>query len=161
MPRRPNSGRTFAAAVVVAAVCSGCASFVNQPHHPLRVETATQQGELVEGAACTLTNERGSQTMQSGETTMVMRSRGDLQIECRQPGLPPALGQLISRANVGMAGNIFFGGAIGATIDHANASAYTYPTWIRLVFGRTLVMDRREEVDGKPLLGRDPAVKAP
>lgn len=151
----------MAAAGLVVAACSGCASFVNQPQHPLRVETATPQGELVEGAACTLTNDRGSQTMLSGETIMVTRSRGDLRIECRRPDLPPALGELISRANVGMAGNIFFGGAIGATIDHANASAYTYPTWIRLVFGRTLVMDRREEVDGKPLLGRDPAATAP
>ncbi len=161
MSRRPNKGRAWAAAALVAAACSGCASFVNQPNHPLRVETATEQGERVDGAECTLFNDRGTQTMQSGETTMVLRSRGDLQIECRRPGLPPAVGQLISRANVGMAGNIFFGGAIGATIDHANASAYTYPTWIRLVFGRTLVMDRREEVDGKPLLGRDPTAKTP
>lgn len=161
MPRRTHTGRTLAATGLIAVACSGCASFVNQPQHPLRVETATEQGEMIEGAECTLSNDRGTQTMTSGETTLVMRSRSDLQIECRQPGLPPARGQLVSRANVGMAGNIFFGGAIGATIDHANATAYTYPTWIRLVFGRTLVMDRREEIDGKPLAGRDPAAKVP
>jgi hypothetical protein len=154
-------GRVPLAAALAAALCSGCASFVNEAAHPLRVETVTAAGEPDEGAQCTLTNDRGTQTMASGETTMVARSRSDLQIECLRPGQDAARGTLISRANVGLAGNLFFGGAIGAVIDHSKATAYTYPTWIRLVFGRTLVMDRREEVDGKPLLGRDPAPRSP
>lgn len=152
----PASTRRRRALPTLAAglVCTGCASFINEPVHPLRVETAREDGVLVEGAQCTLTNDRDTLSLRSGETTLVPRSRGDLQVQCLRPGYPPATGRLISRANAGLAGNLFFGGGIGALIDHSNATAYTYPTWIRLVFGRSLVMDRREEVDGQPLRGR-------
>ena len=35
-------------------------------------------------------------------------------------------------------------------------TAYTYPTWIQLVFGQTLVFDRRDEKEGTPLEGKRP-----
>jgi hypothetical protein len=65
----------------------------------------------------------------------------------------------ISRANAGLAGNILFGGGIGAIIDHNKGTAYTYPTWIRMVFGKTLVFDRSNEKEGQPLLGSEPVIE--
>ncbi len=56
--------------------------------------------------------------------------------------------------NAGMFGNILIGGGIGAFIDHNRGTAYTYPSWIQLVFGQTLVFDRREEKTGQPLAGK-------
>ena len=56
----------------------------------------------------------------------------------------------------GMAGNIIFGGGIGAIIDHNKGTAYTYPTWVQLVFGKTLVFDRSAEKDGQPVMGTEP-----
>lgn len=53
-----------------------------------------------------------------------------------------------------MAGNIIFGGGIGAIIDHNKGTAYTYPTWVQLVFGQTLVFDRKDETDGVPVGGQ-------
>ncbi|MNV07072.1 hypothetical protein D3C71_974830 [compost metagenome] len=41
-----------------------------------------------------------------------------------------------------MAGNIVLGGVIGAVVDHNRGTAYTYPTWVELVFGESLVFDR-------------------
>ena len=41
-------------------------------------------------------------------------------------------------------------------IDHNKGTAYTYPTWIQLVFGKTLVFDRSDEKDGQPVQGRAP-----
>jgi hypothetical protein len=35
------------------------------------------------------------------------------------------VGRAISRANAGMAGNIIFGGGIGAIIDHNKGTAYS------------------------------------
>ena len=68
----------------------------------------------------------------------------------------------ISRANAGLAGNIIFGGGIGAIIDHNKGTAYTYPTWVQLVFGQTLVFDRSTEKEGTPVTGTIPPVaKAP
>ena len=58
-----------------------------------------------------------------------------------------------------LAGNILFGGGIGAIIDHNKGTAYTYPTWIQLVFGQTLVFDRSDEKEGQPVPGRAPGAK--
>ncbi len=83
-----------------------------------------------------------------------------MDITCVQQGQPDANGRAISRANAGMAGNIIFGGGIGAIIDHNKGTAYTYPTWVQLVFGQTLIFDRRDEKDGAPLAGKTPGIAA-
>ena len=79
-----------------------------------------------------------------------------MDITCKDPANPDAVGRAISRANAGLAGNIIFGGGIGAIIDHSKGTAYTYPTWVQLVFGKTLVFDRSEEKDGQPVKGTEP-----
>lgn len=48
------------------------------------------------------------------------------------------------------------GNLIGAAIDHSKGTAYTYPTWIQLVFGKTLVFDRSAEKEGFPVVGAEP-----
>jgi len=145
-------------AAVVAAVlaCSGCASVVNDSTHPIKVETKTQSGELVAGAECKLTNDYGTVSVKSGDTTQVRRSGKDLDVLCKDPKNPDAIARAISRANGGMWGNIILGGGIGAIIDHNKGTAYTYPTWIQLVFGKTLVFDRSVEKEGQPTLGVEP-----
>ncbi|MBX3611858.1 MAG: hypothetical protein KF871_18345 [Hydrogenophaga sp.] len=151
----------FCACCAAAALLAGCASFVNDDTHPLRIELAQADGRLVDGAPCTLI--RGAQQIQvwSGETMPALRGRDDIHVTCRANGQSEATGTLISRANVGLAGNIFFGGGVGAIVDHSNARAYTYPTWVRLVVGETRVYDRRDEVDGQPLLGQPPTPNKP
>lgn len=146
--------------VMVAAMAvllgSGCASVVNETTHPIKVETQRGDGSVVAGAECRLTNDYGTITVRSGETGQVRRSGADLDIVCKDPANPEAVARLISRANAGMVGNIIFGGGIGAIIDHNKGTAYTYPTWVRLVFGKTLVFDRTQEKDGLPVPGTEP-----
>lgn len=88
------------------------------------------------------------------------RSSKDLDIVCKHPENPDASARAISRANAGMFGNIILGGGIGAIIDHNKGTAYTYPTWVQLVFGKTLVFDRNAEKEGKPALGLEQAAPA-
>ncbi|MBR4877938.1 MAG: SHOCT domain-containing protein [Rhodocyclaceae bacterium] len=142
------------AAVLLAA--TGCASIVNDADQPMKLETKTAAGETITGAECRLQNNEGTISARSGETARVRRSSEDLEISCTHPGNPEAIGRAISRANAGMAGNILFGGLIGATIDHSKGTAYTYPTWIQLVFGKTLVFDRSAEKEGFPVVGAEP-----
>ena len=137
--------------VVPAVVLfGGCASVVNDVTHPMKVETKTENGEMVAGAECTLSNERVSQVIKSGEVANVRRSNTDLKIECKHPAKPDAVATATSRVNGGMFGNIILGGGIGAIIDHNRGTAYTYPTWVQLIFGRALVFDRRDEKEGQP-----------
>lgn len=143
-------------AAVAVLACTGCASVINDSTHPLRVETKTQSGELVAGAECKLSNDYGTTTMKSGDTAQVRRSSKDLDIVCKDPKNPEATARAISRANSGMWGNIILGGGIGAIIDHNKGTAYTYPTWVQLVFGRSLVFDRSNEKAGQPTPGLEP-----
>lgn len=148
------------AALTAVLLCTGCASVVNETTHPMKVETKTQTGELVTGAECKLTNDYGTTTLKSGDTTPVRRSSKDLDIVCKDPKNPDANACAISRANGGMWGNLIIGGGIGAIIDHNKGTAYTYPTWVQLIFGKTLVFDRTAEKEGQPTLGTDPTSTA-
>ena len=136
--------------IPVVVFSSGCASVVNDVTHPIKVETKTEAGEMIAGAECILSNERASQAIKSGETANVRRSNTDLKIECKHPSKPDAIATATSRANGGMFGNIILGGGIGAIIDHNRGTAYTYPTWLQLIFGRALIFDRRDEKEGQP-----------
>jgi len=146
----------FLIAVSAAALSVGCASIVNDTTQPMKVETKRLDGTVVTGAECSVSNDYGSISVKSGTTSQVRRSSKDLDITCKDPSNPDAVGRAISRANAGMAGNIIFGGGIGAIIDHNKGTAYTYPTWVQLVFGRTLMFDRSSEKDGQPVQGLEP-----
>ncbi|MBL0919211.1 MAG: hypothetical protein IBJ14_10940 [Hydrogenophaga sp.] len=142
----------FSRLVIVAAcvAATGCASVVNETTHPMKVETRTETGENVSGADCRMANNHGSANFKSGTTVQVRRSSEDLEIVCRHPDNPEATARAISRVNGGMLGNIIIGGGIGAIIDHNRGTAYTYPGWLQLVFGKSLVFDRNHETEGQP-----------
>ena len=138
-------------AAALLVLCSGCASITQGTTHSLRIDTETAQGQVVDGADCSLSNDQGTSIARSGSATIVRRSSKDLEIRCTSAGQPDATARLVSRANAGLAGNILFGGAIGAALDHGSGAAYTYPTWIKLVFGEYAVLDRRDEREGAAL----------
>jgi hypothetical protein len=144
-----------------ALALTGCASVINDVTHPMKVETKTDAGNVVAGAECKLTNDYGVFQVKSGDTVQVRRSSKDLEIVCKDPANPDAVAKAISRANGGMFGNIILGGGIGAIIDHNKGTAYSYPLWVQLVFGKSLVFDRMTEKDGVPTVGTEaPATTA-
>ena len=141
-------------AILVAAVAlTGCASIVNDSTNPVRFETFSVNGDEIKDAECKLENDYGQQTVKTPATINVRRSSKDLQITCVKAGAADGRGVAISRANAGMAGNIIFGGGIGAIIDHNKGTAYTYPQWVRVVMGKLLTFDRRADLDGQPNRG--------
>jgi hypothetical protein len=148
------------ALLAVPFLFTGCASIMNDSTHPMKVETKTADGQLVSGSECKLTNDYGSASFRSGDTTQVRRSNKDLDVTCIHPQNPEARARAISRVNGSMFGNLVFGGGIGAIIDHSKGTAYTYPTWIQLVFGKTLMFDRSAEKEGQPTLGTEPVATA-
>jgi hypothetical protein len=147
-------------ALCLALSCVGCASVMNDSTHPMKIETKTATGAVVAGAECKVANDYGTVTMKSGDTMQVRRSSKDLDIVCQHPSNPDATARAVSRANGGMFGNILLGGGIGAIVDHNKGTAYTYPTWVQLIFGQSLVFDRRSEKEGQPAVG-EVAVAAP
>jgi hypothetical protein len=142
-------------ALSAVILLSGCASVLNDSTHPVKLETKTSDGKLISGAECKLTNDYGSFSGKSGDTVQVRRSSKDLDIVCKYPEQSDASARAISRANGGMFGNIILGGGIGAIIDHNKGTAYTYPTWMQLIFGKTLVFDRTAEKEGQPVVAAE------
>lgn len=140
-------------AAVAIALLSGCASIVNDSTSPVRLETFAANGSEVKDMDCKVENDYGAQTVKTPGTLQVRRSSKDLQIVCTKTGEADAKGVAVSRANAGMFGNIILGGGIGAIIDHNKGTAYTYPQWIRLVVGKMLGYDRKEDKDATPNLG--------
>lgn len=130
---------------------AGCASVVNDTRQDIRVQTQSPDGQIVADAQCTLRNERETLQSASDSVIKVRRSSDDLLIRCTHPSYPDANARAISRANKEMAGNAFFLFGVGAALDHNLGTGYTYPTWIRPVFGQSLIFDRRDEQDGAPV----------
>lgn len=143
--------KAFAGAAAVLLLCAGCASVTQGTTQALRIETQTVKGEFIAGADCALNNDRGTTRAQSGQSSQIHRSSKDMEITCASPGLKDATARLVSRANAGLAGNILIGGAIGAMVDHNTGAAYSYPSWVRLVFGEYAVLDRKNEIDGSAM----------
>jgi hypothetical protein len=154
--------KVFAPALLaLAVVATGCASIANDSNAPIRFETYTQAGAEVKDMDCKVENDYGPLTVKTPGTLSVHRSSKDLQILCTKPGEPDAKGAAISRANAGLAGNILFGGGIGAIIDHNKGTAYTYPQWVRLVVDKLMTFDRRDDKEGAPNLGTATLVITP
>jgi len=139
--------------VFSCAVITGCASITNDTTTPVRFETIGTNGVEIKDADCKIENDYGQQSLKTPATINVRRSSKDLQVTCVKAGEVDGRGVAISRANAGMAGNIIFGGGIGAIIDHNKGTAYTYPHWVQLVMGKLLTFDRKSDTDGQPNRG--------
>ena len=140
--------------IVFACVAmTGCASITNDTTTPVRFETYNAAGVEIKDVDCTLENDYGQQVIKTPVTANVRRSSKDLQMTCVKAGEADGRGVAISRANAGMAGNILFGGGIGAIIDHNKGTAYTYPQWVQVVMGKLTTFDRKADVEGKPNVG--------
>jgi hypothetical protein len=150
------------AIVLACAAMTGCASIVNDTTAPIRFETVSATGAEIKDAECRLENDYGQQSLKTPATASVRRSSKDLHVTCVKAGETDGKGVAISRANAGLAGNIIFGGGIGAIIDHNKGTAYTYPQWVRVVMGKLLTFDRRADKEGQPNEGLElPAPVAP
>ena len=139
--------------VFACAAITGCASITNDTSAPVRFETISAAGVEIKDVDCMLENDYGQQSVKTPATVNVRRSSKDLQVTCVKAGQIDGRGVAISRANGGMAGNILFGGGIGAIIDHNKGTAYTYPQWVQVVMGKLLTFDRRADKEGQPNRG--------
>lgn len=139
--------------LLLSLFAAGCATLTHDSSQALHIDTVTSDGQPVKGANCVLANDFASVSAKSGSVVMIHRSSEDLAVTCASAGNANASGRLISRMNGGILGNVLIGGGIGALIDHNRGTAYTYPTWVQLVFGETRIYDRNSEKDGVALAG--------
>ncbi|WP_424192151.1 hypothetical protein ACMYR3_11840 [Ampullimonas aquatilis] len=147
--------KSFLLLVSALAILPGCASITGDSSQTIRVETYSSAGEEVKGAECRLQNERGEFKVTTPGSVTVRKSAGNINVDCVKPEQPDGKGVAVSRANGGMWGNVLIGGGIGAIIDHNKGTAYNYPEWLKIVMGKMLTFDRRDDKTGEPSLAKE------
>ena len=115
--------------MAVSLLTTGCASIVDGSSQVVSVETR-KDADIVAGASCTLTSNKGTWFVTTPGTVTVHRGYDDLNVQCTKPDFLPGIATVKSSTK-GMAfGNLLFGGIIGAAIDTGTGAAYDYPTLI-------------------------------
>jgi hypothetical protein len=126
--------RLLVAGSLAVGSLSGCASIVSGTNQVLSVQ-ARKGNDAVTGAACTLTNNKGTWFITTPGTVTVHRAYNDLNITCKKEGIDPGVAAINSTTK-GMAfGNLLFGGLIGVAVDTGSGAAYDYPSLITINMG--------------------------
>ena len=139
--------KKITALIVVTSLASGCASITGSEIQSVSVTTHASADAAVEKAKCTLRNDKGVWEVTTPAFVGVRRSAEDLTVECKKEGQPDGLLKAISRAAGGMFGNIVFGGGIGALIDHNKGTGYDYPDILKVIMGKSTVIDKKDQTD--------------
>jgi hypothetical protein len=127
----------LAGALAFALLATGCASVAGGNTQKMYVQARTAEGAAVEGADCTLSNDKGSWRVRSPGDSTVVRSYKAIEVRCDKQPLPRGIVSVESGVRAAMFGNILIGGVIGAVVDHTSGAAYEYPEQVRVVMGRT------------------------
>jgi len=106
--------------------------------------TKDHTGNTVEGATCSIRNDKGAWEAKSPSFVTVSRSSEDLIVECKKVGFQDGSLKGISRAAGSMWGNIVFGGGVGALVDHSRGAGYNYPDILPVVMGKSVIIDRSD-----------------
>lgn len=125
-----------ALALAAAALLGGCASVSGGNVQKMYVQAQQQDGSVVAGADCTLTNDKGTWRLKSPGDSSVVRSNKPIEVKCEKAPLPHGVVSVESGTRAAMFGNIILGGVVGAVIDHSSGAAYEYPEQVRVVMGR-------------------------
>jgi len=120
----------FAALAALAPLCAGCASVMDGAEQPVTVETAPEAG-----AACDVSNERGSWSLTSPGTVVIKKSASVLQIKCRKPGYLEAKQYAAARmSDKALVGAMLpYVGLLDAAVDGSTGAAQSYPSTYTLV----------------------------
>lgn len=122
-------------AAVALSSLTGCASIVSGTSQVISVETLHPSGNIA-GASCKLQNDKGVYYVTTPGTVTVHRAYGDMNVKCEKPGFDPGMATVKSSTKAMMAGNIVFGGFIGAGVDAASGAAYDYPALFQVMMGQ-------------------------
>lgn len=117
----------FPAIAMSLVLLGGCATITNGRFQQVTVQTQPP------GADCMLSNDKGEWEVNSTPgIVQVHRSLNYLKVACHKTGYQTATTSAGSNVKKMMVGNVLFGGVIGAGIDTADGSGFSYPNVINL-----------------------------
>ncbi|MBV9570723.1 MAG: hypothetical protein JO056_05735 [Alphaproteobacteria bacterium] len=120
----------FAAVAALGIALSGCATIVDGTTQSVSV-TTTPEG----GASCALTNSQGTWYVTSPGSTTVHKTKTDLDVTCNKAGYKAGHVMAVSHFTGKTAGNLIFGGLVGAGVDAASGANFHYDPVITVPLG--------------------------
>jgi hypothetical protein len=144
-----------AAILIQSVTLIGCASITGNTSQNVSVQTKEPIGDEVRGASCELTNSKGKWFVVTPGTVGINRSNDNMLVLCRKDGYEPGRGTFVSDTKAMMFGNIIFGGAIGAVVDHSSGAAYEYPSLFQIMMTRSII-ERQSTTSIQPSLSSSP-----
>lgn len=126
-------------AIAAFSALTGCASIVSGTNQIVSVETLHPAGKVV-GASCKLENDKGVWYVTTPGTVTVHRAYGDMMVKCEKEGFGPGVATVKSSTKGMLAGNLLFGGPIGAGVDAASGAAYDYPNVFQVMMGASTIL---------------------
>ena len=117
----------FVSMIILSLIISGCASTMSGNSQPVTVSSN------VNGARCTLTNEKGSWSLQTPGSAVVTNSRENLSVRKKKKGYESAVVSVPSKHKDSATwGNVVLGGGIGYIWDRKTGAAFIYPSTINM-----------------------------
>ena len=108
---------------------NGCASILMGDKQRIVLSVSCKEREFP--TYCDVSNDKGQWSVLTPAPLYVEKSREPLKVSCSGI-LGKTTWTLNSSPGVAMAGNILFGGVVGAVVDHRTAKGYVYPEHINL-----------------------------
>lgn len=128
---------------------SGCASVTTSPMQKLSIETIDKKNEVVRGARCKVSNDRGSWHLTTPGQVIVRKSAANLMISCKIEDYDAGTTNAVSKAGLAMWGNLIIGGVLGGVVDHCRGVGYCYPSNIVVTMGETNTISRSNYIQPK------------
>lgn len=104
---------------------SGCASVTGSKTQPVTIQ-AICDGQSVNGASCTLSNDKSTWYLKTPGSVVINKSTADLSVTCKY-GQASQSAVFQSKSNGGVWGNILAGGIIGYAVDANTGAGFDYP----------------------------------
>lgn len=119
----------YCSRIIAFSVLSGCASITGTSMQSITVAAVCESSQIVKGAMCTISNDKGQWFAESPASIIIQKSLGDLTVQCQHD---QAYGSLViqSSNNANIWGNVLAGGPIGALVDSGTGAGFNYQQMI-------------------------------
>ena len=116
--------------LLTAVFLSGCASVLHGDSQAMRVSTYCGQQTIP--ASCVASNSKGSWPFLSPANIVVQKDHYSLTISCKSPYFSEGVAYVPSTPNPMVAGNLVFGGLIGAGVDMVTGAGFAYNSVVNI-----------------------------
>jgi len=118
--------------LLTASFLGGCASVLHGDSQAMRVTTYCGQQTIP--ASCVASNSKGSWPFHSPANIVVQKDRYSLTISCKSPYFAEGVAHVPSTPNPMVAGNLVFGGLIGAGVDMVTGAGFAYNSVVNIFY---------------------------